>query len=49
MFCLRYPTGVCVVGNDGVQSLRDNVTLPYRAANLSREGFVTASFKAVGC
>ena len=26
MFCHQYPTRACVVGNDGVRSLWDNVT-----------------------
>gem|GEM_PF-4290548 len=27
VFCHRHPTGMCVGGNSGVRSFRDNVTL----------------------
>ena len=52
MFCHRYPTGVCVVGNDGVQSLRDNVTLLFRSSKTIARGVCDCQLRGgrvLGC
>ena len=37
LFCQQYPTATCVVGNDGVRSVRDNATLDRKVRRPNRE------------
>jgi len=49
LFCQPYPTGTCVIGNDGVRSSRDNVASSHeRGWEPARAGLTTASLNAVG-
>jgi len=47
-FCRLYPTGTCVLGNEGVRSSPDNVSSPARVAVEVRANAATASIRAVG-
>jgi hypothetical protein len=38
LFCQQYPTGACVIGNDGVRSLRDNAASPSGGNLIARNG-----------